>query len=576
MKKTTLFKQVLSVLLCLVMVAATFSACSGGTASDADTGSEVSSQPSQDQPSDPESGEKGPLYIEGSEGVTLTYWIPISSLQAQNFSTMAEHPYFVWLKEQTGVNVEFVHPSEEQMDQQLNLMLASGKFYDMLFNAWYPGGPQAALDEGCFIDLTPYLDEYMPDYKAALDCGDGSISDWEWGDEKELYKPAVQPAFRKSCTSFDGSLWCVTQIWADAYLPDCGPIIRKDWLDEAGLEVPETLEELEVVLEAFKARGEDVVPMSLNVTGINFYTGAIISAFDIYDGFTLTPDKTTVQPHCYVQDAFKDYLPLINDWYGKGYIDPDFMNRDDESLMAMLLDDRLGIYWDQWSEPEYWESLYTGDQDFDIVAMPLPRIDKDQQLNWLYSYDSSPTCYTCITTSCEHPEIAAAWLNVGYTREGILRHTYGVEGETYEMRDGKPYYLESIYNGELGESDYINACMLYSSGTSYNSARSAMLWSSYDSDTTLSPRVRAQLVWAQNAAPNYNWTYTIFEGDGWGKYESKINDARTYADPLVLKFIIGEESLDRFEEFRSTSKELGLDEAQAMAQAARDNMLQGN
>ena len=41
MKKTTLFKQVLSVLLCLVMVAATFSACSGGTASDADTGSEL-------------------------------------------------------------------------------------------------------------------------------------------------------------------------------------------------------------------------------------------------------------------------------------------------------------------------------------------------------------------------------------------------------------------------------------------------------------------------------------------------------------------------------------------------------
>ena len=109
-----------------------------------------------------------PLYIEGSEGVTLTYWIPIDSTAAQHYETLAEHPYFQWLKEQTGVNVEFIHPSYEQMEQQMNLMIASNKYYDMLYTPNYPGGPQAGIDEGCFIDLNPYLDEYMPDYKAAL------------------------------------------------------------------------------------------------------------------------------------------------------------------------------------------------------------------------------------------------------------------------------------------------------------------------------------------------------------------------------------------------------------------------
>lgn len=569
MKKANLFKRILSISLCSALVTGMFSACGNSGNEASGTGSQTSSQSSG-------SSEKGSLYIEGSEGVTLTYWIPVNSLQAQNFATLAEHPYFVWLKEQTGVNVEFIHPSSEQMDQQLNLMIASGDFYDMLFNAWYPGGPQTGLDENCFIDLNPYLDEYMPDYKAALDCDDGSFGAWEWGAEKELYQPEAQPSFRESCTSFDGSLWCVTQVWTDAYLTDCGPVIRKDWLDEAGLEVPETLDELEVVLEAFKARGTDVVPMSLGTSGSN-YTGAIISAFDIYDGFFMSEDKTTVQPHAYTQDAFKDYLTLMNDWYSKGYIDPDFMNRDDESLTAMFLDDRLGIYMDQWSDPEYWEENYAGDQAFDVAAMPLPRKDKDQQLNWLYTYDSCPTQYTCITTSCEYPEIAAAWLNVGFTKEGILRHTYGVEGETYELRDGKPYYLvDSIRSGELGDPDYISSCMLFGNSTSYNSTRSGMMWGSSDSDTTLSPRVQAQLVWGQNAAPNYNWTYTVFEGDGWGEYETKLNDAKTYADPMVLKFIIGEESLDKFDVFRSTAKSLGLDEAQAKAQAARDKMNHGN
>lgn len=565
MKKSRLFTRILSIALCSAMTAGIFSACGSEGNAESSTGSQSSSQSS-------ESGEKGPLYIEGSEGVTLTYWIPIDSLQAQNYATLAEHPYFIWLKEQTGVNVEFIHPSTEQQDQQLNLMIASGEYYDMLYNPWYPGGPQTALNEDCFIDLNPYLDEYMPDYKAALECSDGSFGQWEWGKERDLYQPLAQPSFLDSCLSFDGSLWCVTQIWTDAYTTECGPVIRKDWLDEAGLAVPETLEELETVLEAFKARGGDVVPMNLGTYGTNSEDGSIISAFDLYDYFTLSADKATVQPHAYTQDAFKDYLTLMNDWYGKGYIDADFMNRDDESLTAMFLDDRLGIYLGQWMTPEAWEELYTGDQDFKVAAMPLPRKDKDQKLNWLASYDSCPTNYTCITASCEYPEIAAAWLNVGFTREGILRHTYGIEGETYELRDGAPYYLDSVFNGD---QDYLFSCEMFPNGSSYNSSRSALLRVDSTTDTTLSSRAEAGLIWSQNAYPNYNWTYTTFEDDGWGAFETKLNDAKTYADPMVLKFIIGEESLDKFEEFRSTAKSMGLDEARDKAQEARDKMAQG-
>ena len=44
---------------------------------------------------------------------------------------------------------------------------------------------------------------------------------------------------------------------------------------------------------------------------------------------------------------------------------------------------------------------------------------------------------------------------------------------------------------------------------------------------------------------------------------------------MVLKFIIGQESLDQFDQFRDTAKSLGLDAAQAKAQEARDKMVQG-
>ncbi len=69
---------------------------------------------------------KSPLYIEGSEGVTLTYWIPMSSTQTQYFSNLSEHPFWQWMEAQTGVHVEFIHPSEDQMATQATLMMASG------------------------------------------------------------------------------------------------------------------------------------------------------------------------------------------------------------------------------------------------------------------------------------------------------------------------------------------------------------------------------------------------------------------------------------------------------------------
>ncbi len=75
----------------------------------------------------------GPLWIEGAEGKTLTWWVPIDGTSAQYMETWEDHPFFQWMEEQTGVHVEFIHPSIEQMEQQFNLMMNSNNYYDILF-----------------------------------------------------------------------------------------------------------------------------------------------------------------------------------------------------------------------------------------------------------------------------------------------------------------------------------------------------------------------------------------------------------------------------------------------------------
>lgn len=514
--------------------------------------------------------ERGPLYIEGAEDITLTYWIPMKNDAAQKFATLAEHPYFIWLKEQTGVNVEFIHPAWDQMEQQVNLMVASGNYYDMLYSAWYPAGPQAAINDNVFLDLNQFRD-IMPNYFRAISLSDGSGTAWEWGAEKEWVNLAPMPAFESKLTTAKGNVWCVGQIWNDTIPCQFGPLVRKDWLDKLGLSIPQTLDEVEKVLAAFKTLGDDVIPMSLGNSGVNHPSGAIASAFDLSPEWFITDGTGKVKEPGWIDPSFKQYLELISSWYAKGYIDPDFVNRDNEGLTALMLSDRIGILWNTWRQPGYFEELYKGPQEsFKLAAMPLPRKNTDQLIRYRQYNHPQPTDYTVITSSCKYPEIAAKWLDVQFTKEAFLRQNYGVLGESYELdENGAPYFLNAFLDREKEDPVYA-ACYLYNA-TTLHSPRASFRFSK-DNIEEKKEQMQSYIVWGQNAEPILNIGYVIFDGDGWGEMYTPYTEAETYARPMALKFITGAEPLDKFDEYRQTALDLGFREATEKMQQAYDLM----
>ncbi|MEX2105155.1 MAG: ABC transporter substrate-binding protein, partial [Bacilli bacterium] len=54
------------------------------------------------------------------------------------------------------------------------------------------------------------------------------------------------------------------------------------------------------------------------------------------------------------------------------------------------------------------------------------------------------------------------------------------------------------------------------------------------------------------------------------KLGSIMSDVNTYAEEMMIKFIMGNESLDKFDEFVSTLKGFGIEEAVQIQQAALD------
>jgi putative aldouronate transport system substrate-binding protein len=519
--------------------------------------------------------ESDPFFIEGGEGKTLTVWVPMDYIASMTFTSLAEHPFFQWLEEKTGVSVTFVHPTWEQLEQQMTQMITTGEYYDILVYPTYPGGPQQAVNDGVYRDLMLYLDDYMPHFKQAVSCSDGSFGDWEWSEaEKDLYQPQPQGDFLGGIMTVKNNMWCVTQVWANEIPAECGPIIRQDWLEEEGLEMPETLEELEIVLEAFKQRG--VIPMTIAAEGYETVYGSstLNSAFDLGGYFTLMEDGITVDDHMFIKPAFKDYLTLLNSWYEKGYIDPDFMNSDYDTDFSKMLDDRLGIWIDYIGDPSWLPDMYEGEEDFDIQPMPLPRKDKDQILRAYQKYLSDPYYEAVISASCEYPEIAAQWLDKLYIEEVMLRATYGVEGQTFVYEDGVPVYLESIFFDEEIPFDVLYSTVLMpNSFPGYWSMRAHnILHSNNGNNKELSPMMKAGQVWSQNAIASMRIPFTRFDDDGYGLMADIMVQVDTYAQPMILKFITGAESLEKFDEFVDTCKSLGIEEARDMWQTAYSAM----
>ena len=92
----------------------------------------------------------------------------------------------------------------------------------------YAGGLDKAIDDEVLIDLNSYLEEYAPDYVAFLESNETA---------KKLY------------TTESG---CMPAIQGLSYSFTQGAVMREDWLEDCNLEVPETVDELEIALTAFK------------------------------------------------------------------------------------------------------------------------------------------------------------------------------------------------------------------------------------------------------------------------------------------------------------------------------------
>lgn len=567
-------KQMISLMLAATMVL-TVAGCGGQDAGTAGTGgNDGGSTPST------ESG-GGAAQTDGgaSSGRSVTYWIDPEMGGITNMSTFDDAPCWQAIQENTGIDVVWEHPASGQSQEQFNLIVASTDLPDIMYYSWgtsYPGGPDAAIADGKIYALNDYIEQYAPNLSAYLEA---------------------HPDMAKAITTDEGNIYCFpgiytstsedSDVWQTAidrepfYEPFIGLIIRKDWLDELGLEVPVTLDDWYTVLKAFKEEKGCKYPLSyVNMFGCMAQSFA--SAFDVTipisamggtTGFGIREDGSI--QYGPAEEGYRGYLEFMNKLYSEGLLDPDFMVQDRTTLQTKVVNGEVGA----WVEmmPAGLGTLRTQvladdpDSTFYPIGVANPVREEGQQLYYFQANYPYVNAGAAITTSCEDVQTAVELLDYCWSEEGEMLLNWGIEGVSYEMVDGWPQFTDQIINNDQG----LSPSQAHAQYRQLNGAFPMDHWQRLVSKTDytleegqVDENIASLNLWAKNGVQPAGLPSTTILSSESADYASKFNEINTYADEMFSQFIMGQASLDNFDSYVENLRKMGLDDVIATQEAA--------
>lgn len=221
--------------------------------------------------------------------------------------------------------------------------------------------------------------------------------------------------------SFDGRLMAIPET-----VTDHGPRLlwlRKDWMDELGLEEPKTLEDAFDIIESFVANkmgtSNDEDPVGLVCdTDLVGNTSSSYSVEPVFDKFYASPQQWVNQNgqivYGSVTQETKNALSYLHELYERRVLDQNFALRAQNNLRDLVVDGKCGAFFGLWWTPNNpLVDVYEKDKEIDWEPYYLQKSETDD------AYDSfRDNKYVVVRKGYEHPEIVMKIISVlfDYTR----------------------------------------------------------------------------------------------------------------------------------------------------------------
>ena len=372
------------------------------------------------------------------ETTTLTGMI---SYPANTESDPNKRTIFKHLQEKTNVEIKWTAIQGDQWADKITLNMSDpNKLTDFVFTAGFSDSNLLKYaDYGAIIPLEEYIDAYMPNLKSVFD---------------------KYPEYRTMCTDVNGHIWSlpwIEQLGSEkTAIQTIGNMsfINKKWLDFLNLEIPETVDEFEQVLIAFRDHASElqeefgidgsIIPMSCIVNNGDQDPAILINGFGEGYGdadkdrhIAVTDDNKVICSA--TQEGYKKGIQWLHKLYEQKLIDPEAFTQEWSTYVSKGKSGRYGVCFS-------WD-VANIDNLKDWVPLPVLTADTTNLTPQNSSFTSGFDRGRCVVTSvAENPALVCAWLDQMYDPLQSPQNNWGTYGEDdefdiFEMgenEDGEP------------------------------------------------------------------------------------------------------------------------------------------
>lgn len=347
--------------------------------------------------------------------------------------------------------------------------------------------------------------------------------------------------------------------------------VRQDWLDNLGLEVPTTLEEVVEVARAFvendpDGNGEDdTIGFTLSediigTFGADYVANPIAGVFKSYARMWYQQEDGTVVYGSTTQGT-RDTLEYLANMYSEGLIDKQFAVRDQAEL---VVSGKCGIFFGSWCAGPLRQSYGYDQADWIPVAAPL---DENGKFNTTNPVPADT--YVVVSKNCAHPEAVIQTIGAEYEfhryltgddEQTALMDSYNTAGVSWTMM---PIAIQIEATDIVAERGKDMVQMIDTGDRTGVSKENQSFYDAYleflDDPTSLTGWVRYKGMYLGCNVANSD-ANTYVSPCFWGMTETMEDmwtSLKTMEDEVFMKIVMGEEDITAFDDFVKQWNEQG-------------------
>ena len=565
-------KQMIGVLCAIAMAASSLMGCGGSSRSTEVESSVAASVESSveagkaaaEEMADGETGESAQAAGEPVEElpiatadnpITLKVAMPVNS-KVEDINT---NQLTLYIEEQTGIDLEFIELSDSETATQINTLMNGGDLPDVFLAYNFPYDTLCSYaDAGLLQPLDEYIDKWGYNLKNTI-----------------LADPNLENAL--TYVSYDGHVYAmpsggalITNVYGTYQ-----PRIQTYFLDELGVELPETLDDLKAFLQKVKENYPDVIPMTA-YADCNFIFANISQAFQFTDITTYLKLSDGKVEFIGNNEEFRKALEYTKEMVDEGLIDPASFTQDKSVLSTQVAQDGYNLaviacgsmiaqVYDTGSE-EY--------NDFKLLgSLEGPDGYRSSQVS-----RGSAAVQSCmvITSACEYPEEAFRLFDFFLSDDFALKARVGFEGEQWEKaadgvegRDGEqawfitttiPMEWQKPSTNVIWDMENFTHCCIM------NHCEVAELGKKYPTAAEIVGQNVMELDTKEDL-PQF-----IMDVDDMTEYNELKNLIVDNVNSNIAQFVLGNRDLSEFDDYCAELNSMGVDRYVELAQKAYDSL----